>query len=473
MSLLARLRQFSKTQLPLVLGIYIILQPLLDILTALGANAEMPLTAGTVVRALFMVLCFLYVVFVCQFPGKKWFVVVLGVIIAYLAAFSLLMFSLGGFSLCLENVQELAKVYFAPFVAVFLYAIYREYGHVVSTRAIAISGGIYAGVILLAFLTGTSFVSYGNSGYGYKGWFYAANEVSCIIALTAPITIYYCLKQIPSVTRKTWWKGLLIALALISVAFSANFLGTKIIFGITLLYCIFALVWAVVRYRQERTREYRLRMLFLLILTIVIFAMYFSSPLQSYLSNVYNKLIEEDPEMVMASWGEEIQRASKGTWLRALIDDNEVIKRIDQILSRRLLSASPSVQVYTEAPLLGKLLGIGYADAASYSRSIEFMVEIDPLSILIRQGIVGFVLYYIPYVAFILYAIVQFFKRPLQRLSSLRYCSYLYSTLAAFGISAIAGHALVSPAVSTFMLVISFRLWVLTQEQNKLPKRKR
>ena len=56
MSLLARLRQFSKTQLPLVLGIYIILQPLLDILTALGANAEMPLTAGTVVRALFMIL---------------------------------------------------------------------------------------------------------------------------------------------------------------------------------------------------------------------------------------------------------------------------------------------------------------------------------------------------------------------------------------------------------------------------------
>ena len=114
--------------------------------------------------------------------------------------------------------------------------------------------------------------------------------------------------------------------------------------------------------------------------------------------------------------------------------------------------------------------GIGYGNVESYGRSIQFMIEIDPLGILIRQGIVGFVLYFVPYMAFIVYACVQFFRRPAQRLGSLKYCTYLYSTLAAFGISVIAGHALVSPAVSTFMLVISFRLWVLTREQNKLPR---
>ena len=59
MDLLARLRQFSKDRLPLILGIYIILQPMLDVLTALGANAGYSLTAGTIVRALFMALCFL------------------------------------------------------------------------------------------------------------------------------------------------------------------------------------------------------------------------------------------------------------------------------------------------------------------------------------------------------------------------------------------------------------------------------
>lgn len=49
----------------------------------------------------------------------------------------------------------------------------------------AAAGLGYAGVILLACITGTSFYSY-NAGYGYSGWFYAANDVSIVIMLTAP-----------------------------------------------------------------------------------------------------------------------------------------------------------------------------------------------------------------------------------------------------------------------------------------------
>lgn len=467
MNCIARLRQFSKTRLPLILGLYIILQPLLDALTAFGALAEHPVTAGVLVRTVFMVLTFLYVVFVSRFEGKKWCLAFLGALIAYLALFMIYMFSLGGLSLCLANLKDLIKVYFAPFVLVFLYAIYREYGAQISTRALAVSGGIYAFVILLAFLTGTSFVSYGNSGYGYKGWFYAANEISCIIALTAPITIYYCLKQARTVTRKTWWKGVVIAIALISVAFSANFIGTKIVFAITLVYCLIAFVWTLVRYVQERTREARFRAITFGVLCILIFGMYFISPLQSYLNNIYMGIINEDPELILVSWGEDIQRASEGTWLKELISSNDAVKRLDQILSRRLLSASPSVQVFTEGGLAAKLLGIGYADCAAYSREIHFMVEMDPFSILVRQGILGFLLYYVPYLAAVLYLIVQFFRRPLKRLASLEYCSYLYSALAAFAISAIAGHALVSPAVSTFILAVTFRAWSMTREQNR------
>ena len=470
MSLVAKIRQFSATRLPLVLGVYIVLQPLIDILTAIGAMAEMDATVGAVVRAAFMVLCFLYVVFISHFKGKKWCILVLGIICAYLLVFLLWMYSLGGLSLCLENIKELAKVYFAPFVAVFLYAIYHEYGHMVSTRAIAIAGAIYVCVIVIAFVTGTSFVSYSNSGYGYKGWFYAANEVSCIIALTSPVTIYYCLKQITAPGRHSRWQWALIVFVLLSVIISANFIGTKIAFGITLFYCFIATIWSLVMFVKRRTYEYRVRLIVFAIMTAAIFALYFFSPLQSYLNNIYMRLMQEDPELIMASWSREIQEASRGTWLRELINNNDVVKRIDQILSRRLLSASPSVQVFTDGGIMTKLFGIGYGNVESYGRSIQFMIEIDPLGILIRQGIVGFVLYFVPYMAFIVYACVQFFRRPAQRLGSLKYCTYLYSTLAAFGISVIAGHALVSPAVSTFMLVISFRLWVLTREQNKLPR---
>ena len=201
--------------------------------------------------------------------------------------------------------------------------------------------------------------------------------------------------------------------------------------------------------------------------------LYFRSPLHGYLSDVYFKLLGNDPEQTLLSWGEEIQAASRGSWMYELLESNEALKRFDQVLSRRLLSSSPSLQVFTESGILAKLLGIGYATAPSYSREVYFMIEIDPLAILIRHGILGFLIYYVPYLAFIVYSIVQFFKRPFQRLSSLDYCTTLYCAIVGFGISAIAGHALVSPAVATFILVVSMQLWHQTQEQNKQPKPKK
>ncbi|MFG6351705.1 MAG: O-antigen ligase family protein [Oscillospiraceae bacterium] len=470
MDLRAKLEKFSREKLMLVLGVYILCQPLIDVLTSLGANAGHPVTAGVAVRSLFMVACVLYAVLVSRFPGKKRAMVYIGALVGYLALFMLYMLSIGGFSLCIANVPEVVKTFFAPFVLVFLYCIYKQYGFTVTTGMIGVAGGLYASVILVALLTGTSNVSYANSSNGFNGWFFAANEVSCIIALTAPFTVCLCVRALAAVTKKTWWKGALAVWTLAAVAVSANFIGTKIVFAVTALYCVAAFVWAAAALVRERSKTLLVQTVVLGVLCAVVIGMFFRSPLRDYLNNIYLEIMDEDSELRLISWGEEIQKASEGTWLKALLQENETWERVDQILSRRLLSASPSIQVYTEGGVLAKLLGIGYADCAAYSRSIEFMVEMDPLGILVRHGIIGFAVYCGPYLAFIGYAIVQFFKRSGQRLSSLDYCTALYSVLIGFAISTIAGHALVSPAVSTFMLVTGMQLWAQTQEQNRLPK---
>ena len=206
----------------------------------------------------------------------------------------------------------------------------------------------------------------------------------------------------------------------------------------------------------------------MLVVTLGLFLL--NSPLLSYLMNIYFPLLDNEPEITLASWGEAIQRAAKGTWLKDLLNSSEALERVDQILSRRLLSSAPAEQVYTEGGLAAKLLGIGYANADAYSREIYFMVEMDPLSMLIRHGIIGFLLYYIPYLGYLGWAVGQFFKRPAQRMSSLPYCTALYCTVVGFGISTIAGHALVAPAVATFILVVGLQLWEQTQEQNRLPQ---
>lgn len=464
----AKLQDASKARLPMLLAVYILCQPLIDVLTGLGAQAGHPVTVGVVVRALVLALAFLYAVFVSDFSGKRRWMIYTWALVGYLALFMVYMLTLGGFSLCVGNVKEVVKTFFAPFVLIFLWAVYKQYGYLITCEAIAWAGALYASVIPIAAATGTSFKSYGNAGMGYRGWFYAANEVGCIMALTAPFTIWYCLRALPTVTKKTWWKAILAAWALIAVAISANFLGTKIIFGFTALYCVAAFIWYLVRAVREPSQAHTIQAAAMGAMLALILGMYFDSPFQAYFEGVYNRWLSRPPEATVETWDEAISHACQGTWLYELIKSNETFADIDQILSRRFISASPAVQVYTENGPLAWLLGVGYATAPSYSREMYFMVELDPLAVLVRHGIVGFALYYVPYLIFIGWSIVQFFRRPAQRLSSLRYCTALYCTLAGFAISVLAGHALVSPAVATFILAVSMQLWAQTQEQNKL-----
>ncbi len=466
----AKLQSASQARLPTILTVYILCQPLIDVFTGLGAQAGHSVTAGVVVRAVAMALAFLYAMFVSDFPGKKRWMIYTGALVAYLALFMGYMFSLGGLALCIDNVKEVVKTFFAPFVLLFLWAIYRQYGFLVTTSAIAWAGALYASVIPISYITKTSFLSYISSGYGVGGWFYAANEAGCILAITCPFTIHHCLKLLPAVTKKTWWKGALAVWSLIAVGISANFLGTKIVFGFITLYCLAAFIWMVVALRREPTRTHKIQTAVMgALLAFVLVLFFINSPLLRYLTDIYVPLLKNEPEITLASWGTEIQAAAKGTWLKDLLNASPALESIDQVLSRRLLSSSPAVQVFTEGGILAKLLGIGYATAPSYSRDMYFMIEMDFLAVLVRHGILGFVLYCGPYLAFIVWAVVRFFKRPAQRLGSLGHCTALYCTLAGFAIAAIAGHALVSPAVATFILVVGMQLWHQTQEQDKLP----
>lgn len=477
-----KVRAFFKTRLPLILGIYILIQPLLDVLTTPTANAGISISVGVVVRTLFMVFSFIYVVFISRFQGKKAAVIYLWALAAYLVLFMILMFSLGGISLCVNNLKELVKVFFVPFVAVFLLAVYREYGYRIPSRSIAWAGGLYAFVILIAFLTGTSGTSY-RSGYGYKGWFYAGNEVGCIIAIAAPVAIWYCLKKLPEVTKKTWWKGVIIAVGLFSIVFAANYIGTKIIFAVVLVYCLAAFVWCLVRAIRERAKAAVAAVAVMAAMLVTLLALYPTSPVNGYTRNVWSPMLDQTSEEVADIWlgdpdpdvevdpdGPELmglQNASEGTWLRELIDSNDFVQKMDQLLSRRLFSASPAVEVFLEESVWNKLLGIGYANTGAYVRDISKAVELDGVSLLVRNGILGFLLYYLPYMAGIVYLIVQFFKHPLKRLASLKYCAYLYSSLIAFAISFIAGHVLGAPAVGTFMVAVTVNLFLMTREQNR------
>lgn len=468
-ALRAKIQDFSRERLMLLLSVYIICQPLLDILTAQGVYAGHAVTAGVVVRALFMALGFLYAVLISEFPGKRLPMIYAGALVGYLALFMLHMLAVGGLSLCFSNLSDVVKTFFTPFVLIFLYCIYKEYGFSVTTQSVGVAGAIYCSVILVAWLTDTSNTSYADFGSGYNGWFYAANEIGCIIALSAPFTIYHCFKMASGITKKTWWKGLVILWCLIAVIFSASFIGTRVAFIFILAYPLVGMVWLLFRLWKGRTVAALCQLGIMLALAAVVLGLYQHSALKAYKETVSDPLSDYTSQEMIDWWPEELQEPIRQTWLAALVDSSPTVQKLDKLLSRRLYAAAPTVEVYLEGGLDAKLLGIGYANTDAYSREIHPMIEMDPPAILVRHGIVGFLLYCVPYFAFIVYAVIKFFTHPLRRLSSLSYCTLLYCTLAGFAIAAVAGHALVSPAVSTFVLATGMGLWICTQEQDRQP----
>ena len=229
MARLSRLSPPAGQALPRFLALYVALQPLLDVLTSLATQAEISLTAGTVVRTLFVGFAFLYTVFCGPFPGRKALLSYLGLLTGYLAVFGLWSLVRGGMSACIVNLSEALKTFYFPYTAAFLYAIYRQKRWIVPDWAVAAAGLGYAGVILLACITGTSFYSY-NAGYGYSGWFYAANDVSIVIMLTAPLVFCRLFHKLAAPRRRSVWEWIGMAAGSGALLFSAAFLGTKLVY---------------------------------------------------------------------------------------------------------------------------------------------------------------------------------------------------------------------------------------------------
>ena len=445
-----------KKRMPGLVAALVMFSPVLDVMTSLAANLGVPVTIGTVVRTAMMLLAAFYVVFLAKFDRKPAVLGAMAVYMAYGLLFVANLYRLGGPALCVSNVQATAKTFFTPVMALCLYALYRENGWTASARQIAAAGATYTSVILVAYLTGTGFTSYTDSGYGSCGWFYAANEIGCIVAITAPLVLYYVAAAITeNRTRRT---SVLLTIAAMSVVFAANFIGTKVVYGITLLYAALAALWFGIDYKKNGDPDSRTRCVLMAAVTAMIVGFYAVSPLARYLSDVYLELFKPNSPLRAISQSEDVAVAASGSALKALMDSNPILDKIDQLLSRRLLTASSSVQVWMDADLETKLLGIGYVTAPSYGRNISFMIEMDFLAILVRHGIAGFAIYALPYLLFIITACRRFLKDFKTCWASFRHCTYLYAVLAGFGIALIAGHALVSPAVALFVLATCFGL---------------
>ena len=451
-------------RVPALLMLYILLQPVLDVATSLAAEAKLPLTPGTVVRVVFLacVVCWL----ICSKPyeGKKRVLLYGGAITLYLAAFFAWSLAQGGLSLCLDNAAESLKVFYTLYVILFLYALWKQRGFLLPLWTVAACGAGYCLVILIAYLTGTSFASY-NAGYGYSGWFYSANDISTIILLSAPVLLYLVIRYLT--VQGSPQRKLGLSVVAFSVVFSAAFLGTKLVYLGVLAYLAAVLVWYVIRLAVTKDKALLRGLGLVLVLCVILVGLYPVSPLNAYMSDVFVPMSGEDEAAMEASLAIEgvkeadraeknaaLEAAAKDTWLGDLVEESPIVAKINWLLSRRLLYIAPILQEYLEGGLWIKLMGLGYGQTAQYVKDIHQLVEMEPVMMLLRHGVVGFVLGYVPVVTAVLWIVLGFFRRMKDSLCDLRCCSLLFSAMVAFAASVVVGHVIQSPSVSILAVAV-------------------
>lgn len=449
-------------------------QPILDVITAFQVEAGQFYTIGTIVRALFMVACFVYTVLAAG-RRKKWFSLIVCLSMAfYCLIFLFLCYKRGGFSCATGNIKEVIKLYYFPFVLLAFYLFYLDVEHLIDRKILAYAGVIYMSVIFIGFVTGTGFDTYWSGGAGNRGWFHAANEVGVVIGMLAPVVVCYYSSSMANLTGsiRKWitLAGGVIGLGL--VVFCSLFIGTKAVFLSVAGYVLCFLIWHIIEFVHRRQSGNRKQALMAFAMCIAMGLLYLVSPLRENVEGrmtfFYHKQVETSSSSApsssqssssktdsdMSGYSSADSQASKPSSSDVSGFETSLLYRTaNWLLSNRLNHSLPTIKTYVQSDMAGKLFGIGYVSYEGAPASIERALEMDFMTLLFRHGIVGLVLYLIPLLYFLFRVLKQVFVRFRKVWGSIWYCTYLYGLILGIGIAFFAGHVFTAPAVSIYVAV--------------------
>ena len=451
--------------------LFIALQPVLDLLTSLSIQVlHMNATLSIVVRFSVMILTMIYL-FIYQ-KNKKTIVYIclLGVIMTAGLLNNLVVkhpISLG------EEVKFMAKCMY-PIVMLFGYIlVFKTLQNKQNSYDTLLRYFLYASlfmsiVMMISIATGTDYQSYTISKIskiGSKGWFYAANEISAILAITFPVVVLYSIHKTTSFTQAYYWLPTILAL------YSSIMIGTKVGYVASIATLGVALFFSFIEYMMKRKEEEKGHpqlintILALIVLVCVIIVTPFTPiaknmgiHLQIYNTQHINKQEqqpskqEEQPSKQEEQPSKQEERPSKQEERPSKQEEKTLTAgEVNSLIySDRDQFLNMHQKYFQQSPLSQKLLGMGYA--GNYEKTPK-VIEMDFHDLFFSFGIIGFIMYLLPFVYFgikLTFRILTNFKSIL----TIKYMLLGTAIALAIGTAFTAGHVFTAPAVSIFFVAL-------------------
>lgn len=229
-----------------LLFIFVLLQPLLDILSTL-ANMNYIINISTYLKPLFVFGITFYLLF--KNPNRKKWIIYIITFVIYMFIHLLLIYNLVIFnSVILQEFRFILNI--AYMIALFisfntLYCYSYDKSKLLSNmkKCLLYTFIIYTGLFILSIITKTSFLTYSYSDpskLGYRGWYFSGQIFGHALSVVFPISLYTILKPEKNIFQKI--------IFILFFVITACLLGTKVPYYIVLAVLIlYIIIYALIK----------------------------------------------------------------------------------------------------------------------------------------------------------------------------------------------------------------------------------
>ena len=412
---------FIKKNISIICMLFLLSGPIIDFVTGVMLHIfDVSLTLGLILRILFLFFIFYVTTFIYN---KKNNLLYYGIFVIYLLLFIL------GLALFKDNpnyfreIQNTVRMFYFPLLLLSLFSIRKEIK--ISNISLVITLCLYLILIFIPLALGIGFESYAITKEGTLGFYNSANEISAIIAILTPILfiIFYESKNIIFKLFITF----IYFVVILSVGTKTPLLALIISLFVVFIYIL---------YKAFKDKKYHVVTTFTAIVVALAIVVIVIAPRTSFYKNIEVHLDYLKVDNIFDIFKEE-----------RLVDHF--------IFSQRLTFLHNKDRLYDKANPYQKLFGIGYyKDNGKELKSIEM----DYFDVYYNQGIVGFIIFFAPYIYVLISVIGE------RKMFSFRQLMMYLSLFLVIILSLFTGHIITAPSVS---LIVCFLLLSVVKKERK------
>lgn len=460
------MKKKNKFKIEYFLYIFVIISPFLDVLSFLFREwfPDASISPSTILRPLIPLILLVYVFFKDKDVRKL--LLIMGFIYVIYGGIHLYLYNglVKGISYgsVISEAQYIINYTYMIFVLFLYLYFYKKNGLPYLKNTLFIALSCYIGLIYIAILSGTSYTTY-LEGMGYRGWFLSGNSVGTILIILL-IALFNDL-----IKSKKIIKYIILLLTGIYLVF---LLGTRTgLFGFFLCIGGYVGIWLFLKIFKNNKIDIKRIMIVLgslVVLVLIVFSVGTESlERRKHLKNESIGIIDINTMEVGHTTGDTgviVNQIRNNTIPEGYISEAQKQAYLDMYEyanEHKILATDTRRQqliyhinlIKNQKNIFYILFGNGYL--ANYG---EMTLEMEILAILFNFGIVGFILFLLPFISLFFYLSWKIFKKKKYNIDNMM---MLFSVCLAFVLSFMAGYVFFS--VSCVLMIICILVLLLKE----------